>query len=553
MKPLHRALLLVALAILAARFAWEVLHALDVFADYHAYYRAAANLRAGADIYAEGRLLVAHDDFDFWTQTDGQYVYPPALAIALLPLTALDIGKGGPVWLLALVLATLALPWLIARLLGRTVGPFSLLTFALPVWALLPLALGIRYGLVAWLPVVLVAILLATYLRLSHLPATTPPSPRSGYPPQWVWSPPQRRGEVNPLSRAWQHIADRPLTLVLPVLALLILALGWRGGQIDAFLFKLAAPGLVGTTLLPWLRRAPFHLAAPSLSDLDNILPLALPVLGATPLLLGLRFGQADVLLLLLTTLALLAHLGQRDILAGVALGAAAAVKPTLALYGLYYLKKRAWGTLCAAALTGATLGLAPFFLLGRAAFADWFAISRYFTGERYPAYPNNQSLRGLLLRAFVGGPGYTPLLVSRPLAQAIWLLAVAVALLIWYRAVSPQHQQPQRAATEYALTTALLFFAAPLSEDIHYVALLLPLALLADRLLRAQATPRWRILASGGLLAFLPPLADLAARIGGGNLLRLVASAPYLYGLLLVIAALLATLPHEHHQPTPT
>ena len=119
MKSLHRALLLVALAILAARFAWETLHALDVFADYHAYYRAAANLRAGADIYAEGKLLVTRDNFDFWTQTDGQYVYPPALAVALLPLTILDIGKGGPVWLLALILATKSLPWLIARLLGQ--------------------------------------------------------------------------------------------------------------------------------------------------------------------------------------------------------------------------------------------------------------------------------------------------------------------------------------------------------------------------------------------------------------------------------------------------
>ncbi len=34
--------------------------ALAVFADYHADYRAAANLRLGHDLYAEGRLLVGH-------------------------------------------------------------------------------------------------------------------------------------------------------------------------------------------------------------------------------------------------------------------------------------------------------------------------------------------------------------------------------------------------------------------------------------------------------------------------------------------------------------
>ena len=56
--------------------------------------------RAGPDL--------EQNSFDFWTQTDGQYVYPPALAIALLPLTILDIGKGGPIWLLILTLAALS-------------------------------------------------------------------------------------------------------------------------------------------------------------------------------------------------------------------------------------------------------------------------------------------------------------------------------------------------------------------------------------------------------------------------------------------------------------
>src|SRR5947208_2843539 len=67
-----RLLVAAALVAVVARFAWTVLGALDVFADYHAFYRAAANLRAGADLYAEGRLLVTRNSYAFWTQTDGQ-------------------------------------------------------------------------------------------------------------------------------------------------------------------------------------------------------------------------------------------------------------------------------------------------------------------------------------------------------------------------------------------------------------------------------------------------------------------------------------------------
>jgi hypothetical protein len=533
------------------RFAWELLHALDVFADYHAYYRAAANLRAGADIYAEGKLLVERNSFDFWTQTDGQYVYPPTLAIALLPLTVLDIGKGGPTWLLILTLAALAFPWLLARCLGRPVGPYSYLLVALPTWAVLPLLLGMRYNLVVPLPVALAALILALYLALAsgllrhHLSGA--PLPFSEIPPspsQGGGSPPQRRGGVTHLPAT-----ALLLTLFLPILAALILALGTRTGQIDPFLLKLAAPGLVGTTLLPWLvLLAPLRPAAIR-ADLYTILPLAIPVVGATPLLLGLRFGQPDILLLLLTILALLAHLQRRDLLAGIALGAAAAVKPTLALYGLYYLKKRAWPTLAAAAVTGATLGLAPFLLLGPGAFADWFAISRYFTGDDYPTYPNNQSLRGLLLRAFVGGPRHIPVLTNPLLAQILWLLAVVAALLLWWRHVSPQRESAPRAVAEYALTAGLILFAAPLSEDIHYVALLLPLALIADRLaqspLPSRPTPRIA-LSIAALLAFILPLPELADRITTPPALATLVSAPYLYGLLLVTPALIIAITRD-------
>jgi alpha-1,2-mannosyltransferase len=387
----------VALGLAAMLFADAVLNAQQVFADWHAYYRAAANLLAGAGIYAEGMALVARNSYDYWVHTDGQYVYPPLLALLLTPLAArLDIGKAGDVWLVVLSLATAGFLGIQARLLDRPLRP-------------------------------------------------------------------------------------------------------------------------------------------------EGLAPLGLVTLASVPLLLGIRYGQVDVVLLLVLTLALLAHVRRRDLLAGLALGTAAAVKPTLALYGLYYLRKRAWATLAAAALAGLALGLAPFALLGPAALGEWLTIARYFSGADYPAYPSNQSARGLLLRAFAGGPRHQPLLAAPLLADVLWAAVVLAALALWWRCVSGRREPGRRAAAEYALTGALILLAAPLSEDIHYVLLLPALAVLIDRATGAgRAAPAaWTALAVAACLYFLQPWLDFAYNRGGTDARRLVASGAYLYGLVLTIAAL--------------
>ena len=51
--------------------------------------------------------------------------------------------------------------------------------------------------------------------------------------------------------------------------------------------------------------------------------------------------GVYDALMMLLTLLALLAYLRRRPALAGLALGAAIAVKPTLGLYCLFFVRKK--------------------------------------------------------------------------------------------------------------------------------------------------------------------------------------------------------------------
>jgi len=513
-----------ALVLILARFAWTVFGALDIFADYHAYYRAAANLRSGSDIYAEGKLLVARNSYDFWTQTDGQYVYPPALAFAFLPLTVVSIGQGGAVWLLGLTLGTVVFCWLAARLCWRAVGWVSFLAVALPIAGILPLALGVRYDLVALAPLGLAALAFGGYLLFVAR------APRA----------------------AW---ASQGVAAALAAVGFLALLLGLRADEIDRFLLVLALPGLLGTLALAWWgeRWASWRRLR---DDFGALLPLALPICGATPLLLGFQYGQSDLALLLLTTGSLLAHRRRRDLLAGIALGMAAAIKPTLALYGLFYLRKQCWTTLITAAITGALLGFAPFALLGGGAVGDWLAISRYFGAGDYLAYPTNASLRGVLLRAFVGGPQSSALFVSHALAIGLWIILAGAALVAWYRQV-PARRDTANTTLEWSLTAALILFVAPLSEDIHFVALLVPLVFLADQIAHGAATLRWRVGALIACLVFVLPLVDLGEHLGSGEVARLLTRAIDLCGLIGVGLALgtwrriAATAPARVASPT--
>ena len=524
--PLHHlaaTLGVVLLLVALARLALTIGGALAVFADYHAYYRAAANLRTGHDLYAEGRLLVARDNYGFWTQTDGQYVYPPALAITFLPLTLLDIGQGGVVWLLALTLALLVASWQAARYCGYAPGWRVLLAVALPLAGLLPLLLGLRYGLLAPRPLMLVLLACVVQVPLAFIV-------------RWGWP-------------AWHRA---PLLAgvggVLLLLAASVLARGLRAGLLDPFLVALAAPGLLGTlVLLWWWGSRPIVLDRPAWPALRTRLvalaPHALLTLGISPVVLSLMYGQVDLVLLVLTTASFFAYRSRRPWLAGFALGLAAAFKPTLALHGLFYLRKRGWSTLGAATLTGTLVGFGPFLFLGWRALGDWLTIARYFGSGKYLAYPSNQSLRGVALRLFVGGPDAPPLLSSPALATLLWFGAVVIGGLLWWRALDGATDDAPRASLEWALTTVLFLACAPLSEDIHFVAAIPPLALLGAALVRGTTQPRVATMTAFAGCCFLLSPDELARWLGGGGDARLLASTLYLCGLGLAGLTLRALL----------
>jgi hypothetical protein len=391
---------LLALAAAVFVFVDEVLRAQNVLADWHAYFRAATAILRQSDLYAEAKTLLERNSYDFWIETDGQYVYPPLLALLVTPIAAAtNIGRGGDVWLLLLTCA-----------------------------------------IVGALLVVLVA-------------------------------------------------GRRPVSI-------------------------------------------------------ETLAVVAVPVLTSVPVLLSIRYGQVDLPLLLVTLLALLAFVRGRPIWAGVALGLAIAVKPTLALYGLFFLRKRQWTSLVVAGVTALALGLGPFLFLRNAQLTDWLAVARYFGTGDYAAYPSNQSVRGLLLRAFVGGPRHEPLTQSDLLAFTLWGLIAAAAVLGWWAVVSSQLASGMTTVTEFALTGSLVLLISPLSEDIHYVALAPALAVLADRIVWGSASvPRWWVgLAFASCFYFMQPWLDFAYNRGGGRLSRLFYSGSFVYGLV-VVAGTLAIL----------
>jgi alpha-1,2-mannosyltransferase len=193
-------------------------------------------------------------------------------------------------------------------------------------------------------------------------------------------------------------------------------------------------------------------------------------VLGAValwtePVQQTLRFGQINLLLLLVV----LVDLGLRDQnrAKGVLIGLAAAVKLTPAVLIAYLLVTRRW-----AAAARATAVVSGTILLGVVVLPA--ASKRYWTHEVFaagrignPIYLANQSIKGVLVR----------LLGLGPLASALWLGFVAVAMvggLLWARVL---HQQGSELAGATVAAVAGLL-ASPISWSHHWVWVIPVLAL---------------------------------------------------------------------------
>jgi hypothetical protein len=198
-------------------------------------------------------------------------------------------------------------------------------------------------------------------------------------------------------------------------------------------------------------------------------------------LLLVLRFGLNDLahgqvnwLLTLLLGLALLDAQRDREIRAGLWLGAALLIKPTAWLLVPWYAITRRW-RLCGACLglfLGA-LGLAGL-RYGPASYAtqlgDWYLRMSRFAGEA-ALTPDNASLASALSR--LSGDLIWPRWV------AVGVVGAAFGLLVWKRRASPAAP---------AAVIALGALLSPVTWKAHLVALLLPATFLGRRLAEQPA-----------------------------------------------------------------
>src|SRR5581483_5436829 len=141
---------------------------------------------------------------------------------------------------------------------------------------------------------------------------------------------------------------------------------------------------------------------------------------------------QIDVVLLMLLALSLRAFVRRHDIVAGICLGLAIAIKPFFVVIALFLIWEGSLRGFVAAGVTSVVLGLIPLALLGL--IGDYVQVAAYWSSPGFIASPVSQSLTSLLLRLSTENQ------FTRPILDAPWLVTplrvvyalAIVGLLLW-------------------------------------------------------------------------------------------------------------------------
>ena len=184
--------------------------------DFHVYYQASRALGRGEDIYLAG--------------ISPPYIYPPLLAILVLPLSALHVTAATIIWKLLQHIFLIAAGWLLARLLPAAIRPLAVGIFFL-AWLTAPVQTEIRVGQVNSLILLLITAMLYLILGGRTPSAGANPSPLSV-----------------PAIFAGALLALAVSIKVLPVL--LVAYLWWRGPRVAA---AVASAGIVSLQLISLL------------------------------------------------------------------------------------------------------------------------------------------------------------------------------------------------------------------------------------------------------------------------------------------------------------
>lgn len=202
------------------------------------------------------------------------------------------------------------------------------------------------------------------------------------------------------------------------------------------------------------------------------------------PILRGLLLGQVQTVIVALFCGALLSYVHGRKASAGVLIGLACTIKPQLGFLLLWGLLRKEFRFVGWALLTGAVMGVAAIGVYGLHNNLDYIRVLRY-VGSHGEAYFANQSLNGLLNRAFFLGSNLDWDGVVYPAYNA-WVswgtsagaLGFALWALLWKRP-SLHRNDAALIGVDFAMAALAATLGAPIAWEHHY-GLLLPMFVLA-------------------------------------------------------------------------
>ncbi len=225
---------------------------------------------------------------------------------------------------------------------------------------------------------------------------------------------------------------------------------------------------LLNVAAVIWMGRE-LNIALRGKRDWPMTLAFAAVALLPAVVLYDLFLGQADVLMAALVVGACGLWL-RKNPWAALALGAAIAVKPTMALLLVVWLWKGDWRATIRAAVAALALVALPFAIVGWNAFHDYVDFFIHWNAFSANAEYINQSPYGMLLRMFTVNPSTHPLIDAPWLVAPLRYLAALGALALWAW-VTPRRPTSDRALAmgECLLALPLILLVSPLAEDIHY------------------------------------------------------------------------------------
>jgi alpha-1,2-mannosyltransferase len=266
--------------------------------------------------------------------------------------------------------------------------------------------------------------------------------------------------------------------------------------------------GVAAVALLVWLlmrlKAGPFWAAAAGLLLASRFLVRDMAELGVNTALVAL------------TWLAIYLWSRGRDVVAGVPLGLAIALKCTPAIFAAFFLWKRQWRVAFASGAAALLFTLSPILWQGAGEYQrhmeTWarnawqgFGGSDPSVGVLGPEPVQNMSLRPSLTRYLMTLPEGHPGRVDHPLYFDFFSLSPAAAGLIvkvvlvgligavlWVSRKPPTNRQDARLWWEFAAIGVLMLLLSPITWGQHSVAVLPACYFIAAHWLRGGRMPRW-------------------------------------------------------------